>query len=182
MGCRFPPLIALAVLLSVPLSMRAVAQSQAKPSEPIAGVLKAFETHRIVGIPDAHRNTAIHACLLSLIRDPRLPTVVNDIVVEFGNGLHQDVADRFVRGEDVRYETLRNIWLDTTQAQPASDTPQPWCLRPCARIQRTWKCERVVWHWPSGRAINWTTIAARSGHQRADWALTESAATGRGTA
>lgn len=124
MGCRFPPLIALAVLLSVPLSMRAVAQSQAKPSEPIAGVLEAFKTHQIVGIPDAHRNTAIHAFLLSLIRDPRLPTVVNDIVVEFGNALHQDVADRFVRGEDVSYETLRNIWLDTTQAQPASDTPQ----------------------------------------------------------
>lgn len=42
----------------------------------------------------------------------------------------------------------------------------PWCLPPCARIQRTWKCERVVWHWPSGRPIDWRTIAARSDHQR----------------
>jgi hypothetical protein len=67
---------------------------------------------RPLGIPDAHRNTAIHAFLLSLIRDPQFPTVVNDIVVECGNALHQDVADRFVRGEDVPYETLRKIWLD----------------------------------------------------------------------
>jgi hypothetical protein len=123
MRCRFIRPIVLAMLLCVTLSMRGVAQSQAKPSEPIAGILDAFKTHQIVGVPDAHRNTAIHAFLLSLIRDPRFPTVVNDIVVEFGNALHQDVADRFVRGENVPYETLRKVWLDTTQAQPASDTP-----------------------------------------------------------
>jgi hypothetical protein len=123
MRCRFSSPIALAVLLLLPPSIRGAAQSQVKPSEPIAGILEAFKTRQIVGIPDAHRNTATHAFLLSLIRDPRFPTVVNDIVVEFGNALHQDVADRFVRGEDVPYETLRKIWLDTTQAQPASDTP-----------------------------------------------------------
>jgi hypothetical protein len=111
------------MLLVVPLSTRGIAQPQVKPSEPIAGILEAFKTRQIVGIPDAHRNTATHAFLLSLIRDARFPTVVNDIVVEFGNALHQDVADRFVRGDDVSYEALRKIWLDTTQAQPASDTP-----------------------------------------------------------
>ena len=125
MGWRFPPLIALAATLSVPLSMRAVAQSPIKPREPIAGILEAFKTRQIVGIPDAHRNTATHAFLLSLIRDPQFPTVVNDIVVECGNARHQDVADRFVRGEDVSYEALRKTWLDTTQAQPGCDTPQP---------------------------------------------------------
>jgi hypothetical protein len=99
MRCRFPSPIALAVLVLIPLSIRGIAQSQVKPSEPIAGIREAFKTRQLVGIPDAHRNTATHAFLLSLIRDPRFPTVVNDIVVEFGNALHQDVADRFVRGE-----------------------------------------------------------------------------------
>ena len=112
------------MLLLVPLSIRGIAQLQVKPSEPIAGILEAFKSRQIVSIPDPHRNTATHAFLLSLIRDPRFPTVVNDIVVEFGNARHQDVADRFVRGEDIPYESLRKIWLDTTQAQPASDTPQ----------------------------------------------------------
>jgi hypothetical protein len=124
MRCRLPWPIALAIGLLVPSSIRVSAESLVKPSKPIAGILDAFETHQIVGIPDAHRNTATPIFLLSLIRNPRFPIVVNDIVVEFGNALHQDVADRFVRGEDVPYETLRKILLDTRQAQPASDTPQ----------------------------------------------------------
>jgi hypothetical protein len=121
---RLAQLVVLCSLLAQQLAFGALAQSRATPREPIAGVLDAFKTHQVVGVPDAHRNTAIHAFLLSLIRDSRFPKVVNDVVVEFGSALHQDVADRFVRGEDVPYETLRKIWMDTTQAQPASDTPQ----------------------------------------------------------
>lgn len=123
-GYRVLTAVAFTVVFATLLPTRGVAQSRAKPSEPIGAILAAFKTHHLVGIPDPHRNTAIHAFLLSLIRDPRFSGVVNDIVVEFGNALYQDVADRFVRGEDVPYETLRKIWLDTTQAQPASDTPQ----------------------------------------------------------
>ena len=114
----------LVILVWAQLAVRGVAQSPPGAGDPIAGVLDAFKTHQIVGIPDAHRNTATHAFLLSLIRDPRFPAVINDVVVEFGNALHQDVVDRFVRGDDVPYESLRKVWLDTTQAQPASDTPQ----------------------------------------------------------
>lgn len=118
------PVVVLVALLGQPLTSVGVAQSRVTPREPIAGVLAAFKNHQLVGIPDPHRNTAIQAFLLSLIRDSRFPKVVDDVVVEFGNALYQDVADRFVRGDDVPYQTLRKIWLDTTQAQPASDTPQ----------------------------------------------------------
>ncbi len=104
MRSRLPSPIALMMLLLVPLAIRGIAQLQLKASEPITGILGAFKTRHIVGIPDAHRNTAIHAFLLSLIRDPRFPTVVNDVVVERGNARHQDVADRFVRGEAVPYQ------------------------------------------------------------------------------
>ncbi len=139
MRCPSRSLIAFAVVLLMPLSIHGDAQSLVNPSEPIAGILEAFKTRPIVGVPDAHRNTATHAFLLSLIRDPRFPTVVNDLVVECGNALHQDIADRFVRGEDVPYESLRKIWLDTTQAQPGCDTPQP------EETLRTVRCsERVV--------------------------------------
>jgi hypothetical protein len=55
MRCRFPSPIALAVLVLIPLSIRGIAQSQVKPSEPIAGILEAFKTRQLVGIPDAHR-------------------------------------------------------------------------------------------------------------------------------
>ena len=125
MACGLLSRLALAMLVLAPVPLGGIAPSTIKPSEPIAGVLEAFQTRRLVGIPDAHRNTATHAFLLSLIRDRRFPTVVNDVVVECGNARYQDVADRFVRGEDVPYETLRKVWLDTTQAQPGCDTPQP---------------------------------------------------------
>jgi hypothetical protein len=52
---------------------------------------------------------------LSLIQDPRFPATVNDIVVESGNSLYQDIMDRFVRGEDVRDKDLRQVWQNTTQ-------------------------------------------------------------------
>ena len=88
MRCRLRWPTAVAMLLMVPLSIRDLAQSRIKPTEAIAGILEAFKTRQIVGIPDPHRNTATHAFLLSLIRDPRFPNVVNDIVVEFGNAYY----------------------------------------------------------------------------------------------
>lgn len=167
MGCRFHSPIALAVLLLVPLSIGGVAQSRAKPSEPIAGILEAFKTRQIVGIPDAHRNTATHAFLLSLIRDPRFPTVVNDIVVECGNALDQDIADRFVRGEDVPYETLRKIWLDTTQAQPGCDTPQAEeTLRTVRAVNASLRGERQIRVLLGDPPIRWEEVKTKADHMK----------------
>jgi hypothetical protein len=167
MRCPLPARIALAMLLVVPLSIRATAQSPIKPSEPIAGILEAFKTRPIVGIPDPHRNTATQAFLLSLIRDPRFPRVVNDIVVEFGNALHQEVADRFVRGEDVPYETLRKIWLDTTQAQPASDTPQAEeTLRTVRAVNASLGREHQIRVLLADPPIRWEEVKTRADHMK----------------
>lgn len=125
MRYRFPSPLAFGALLLIPLAIDNLAQIAITPSDPLSVVFEAFKARQIVGIPDPHRNTATQALLLSLIRDRRFASVVDDIVVECGNALHQDVADRFVRGGDVDYDTLRKIWLDTTQAQPGCDTPQP---------------------------------------------------------
>ena len=62
---------------------------------------------------DAHGNAQNHEFRLALIRDPRFAEAVNDIVVELGNALYQDVADRFVNGADVPYIELRQIWENT---------------------------------------------------------------------
>lgn len=167
MGCRFTSPIVFATLFCVTLSIRGVAQSPAKPSEPIAGILDAFKKRQIVGIPDPHRNTGTHAFLLSLIRDPRLPTVVNDVVVECGNALHQDVADRFVRGEDGPYETLRKIWLDTTQAQPGCDTPQPEeFLRTIRAVNASLRREQQIRILLGDPPIRWDEVKAKAGHRK----------------
>jgi hypothetical protein len=157
--------LVLVALFGLVAASRGGAQSQGKPSDPITAVLDAFKTADIVAIPDPHRNTAIHAFLLSLIRDPRFPARVNDVVVEFGNALYQDRVDRFVRGEDVPYESLRRIWLDTTQAQPASDTPQAEeTIRAVRAVNALLSRERQVRVLLGDPPIDWEKVKTRDDH------------------
>ena len=94
------------------------------PVEPIRAILDAFRAHNVVALDEgAHGNEQGHAFRLSLIRDPRFAATVNDIVVEVGNALYQDAMDRFVRGEDVPYRTLRQVWQNTTQPHAGPDLP-----------------------------------------------------------
>ena len=94
------------------------------PIEPIAGIVEAFKTYSVVALSEGeHGNEQGHAFRLALIRDPRFAATVKDIVVEFGNSRYQDVIDRFVRGDDVPYPTLRQVWQNTTQATTVWDRP-----------------------------------------------------------
>jgi hypothetical protein len=79
-------------------------------------VLGAFTTHRLVGLGEAHNLQNHHDALTLLLTDPRLPGVVNDIVVEFGNALYQDTIDRFTAGQPVDNADLRLAWRNTTQS------------------------------------------------------------------
>lgn len=83
------------------------------PVEPITAILEAFKTYSLVAMSDAHGSEQNHEFRLALIRDPRFANVVNDIILELGNALYQDVADRYVRGEEVPYTEIRQIWENT---------------------------------------------------------------------
>lgn len=88
----------------------------AVPVEPVIAILNAFETHNVVALDEgAHGNEQSHAFRLALIRHPRFPTLVNDIVVESGTARYQETMDRFILGEDVPLAVLRRAWQDTTQ-------------------------------------------------------------------
>jgi hypothetical protein len=93
---------------------------RAVPRAAIAAIVEAYRQYRIVGLGDAHGNQLGEAFQLALVRDPGFRAVVNDIIVESGNSRHQELADRFIRGENVAPDALRPIWLDTTQQQAAS--------------------------------------------------------------
>src|SRR6266853_569435 len=94
-------------------------------AEPIAAIVDAFRSHAIVALGNAEfrGNEQCHNFQVSLIRDPRFTASVNDVVVEFGNARYQDVIDRFVRGEDVPYQSLRSVWQNTTQVEWEWDLP-----------------------------------------------------------
>ena len=79
-------------------------------------VLAAFKTHRLVGLGEAHDLQEHHDALTLLLTDPRLPGVVDDIVVEFGNALYQPTIDRFTSGQAIADADLRLVWRNTTQS------------------------------------------------------------------
>ncbi|WP_114815151.1 hypothetical protein [Paraburkholderia kururiensis] len=96
----------------------------ASPIDPITGVLEAFESHNVVAICDGgHGCEQAYAFRVSLIRDARFAHVVNDIVVESGNSLYQELIDRFVAGEYVPEDKLRQAWQNTTQPHDVWDRP-----------------------------------------------------------
>jgi hypothetical protein len=92
--------------------------------EPIAAIIAAFQSHRIVALGEgAHGNEQGHAFRLALIRDPRFAGAVNDIVVESGSARYQDVMDHFISGGDVPADALRDVLENTVGATPGWDRP-----------------------------------------------------------
>lgn len=116
--------IACATTTSAFLCAQAPMPVPAAPVEPIPAIVEAFRSHPIVALGNVEGgNEQSHAFQLALLRDSRFTAVASDILVEFGNALYQDVVDRFVRGEDVPYESLRRIWQNTTQVEYEWDLP-----------------------------------------------------------
>lgn len=103
---------------------RPAVDSMPVPKEARAAILDAFASHDVVFLGEGgHGNPAGHAFRLDLIRDPRFPSTVNDIVVEFGNSRYQAMMDRYIRGEDIPRNQLKHAWQDTTVASPVWDVP-----------------------------------------------------------
>jgi len=127
-------------------------------------VLEAFQTYRLVGLGEAHGLQEHHDLLQTLISDPRLPEVVDDIVVQFGNALYQETIDTFVLdGQPVNDADLRPLWRNTMES-PLRTWDEPvyeqffrrvravnWTLPPSKRI-------RVLLGDPP---IDWSTITSQ---------------------
>jgi hypothetical protein len=97
---------------------------EATPLEPVTAVLDAFRTHWPVELDEGdHNNLQSYAFRMALNHHSQFAGLVNDIVVEAGNSLYQDVMDKFVEGEEVPYDTLRRVWQDTTQPHDIWDKP-----------------------------------------------------------
>ena len=117
---------ALCLAMSPPI--RSTAQDPqrraAVPLDPISAILDAFRTYRVVSFPGGHTDgNEIQALLRALVKDSRFPTIVNDIVVEFGSSRYQDLMDRYIRGEDVPESAVQWAWLDAVNGGTALDNP-----------------------------------------------------------
>ena len=110
--------------LTLMLAAQSATTPAAVPVDPIPAIVAAIRTHRIVALGEEHGSEQLHMFLRDLIRNSAFRTVVNDIVVEFGNSKYQDVIDAFVvGGEEVPYGTLRQVWQNTTAPIHVWDLP-----------------------------------------------------------
>jgi hypothetical protein len=127
-----------------PVPSARAAGTTSPSSDIVDAVLAAFQTHRLVGLGESHGLQNHHDALDMLLSDPKVPEVVDDIVVEFGNARYQPTIDRFIAGEPVDNTHLRAAWRNTTQS-PAGTWDQPVY----EQFYRT------------VRAINWTLPARK---------------------
>ncbi|GAB3150988.1 ChaN family lipoprotein [Microbispora hainanensis] len=129
------------------LTTSSTASTDAATPDLTRAVLAAFKRHQLVAIGESHGQQEHGDAQQMLLADPRLPQVVDDIVVEFGNALHQPTMDRFVAGGAVDDPVLRQVWRNTTQS-PGATGDQPireqffrtvravnWTLPPERRIR-----------------------------------------------
>ena len=86
----------------------------------VDGVLRMFGDYPIVALGERHGVREEHAFFQQVVKHPRAAGTFQDIVVEFGNARFQSVMDRYVGGEAVPYEQLRQCWRDTTQSPTQS--------------------------------------------------------------
>ncbi len=84
-------------------------------ADAVAALLSAFETADVVCLGEVHELQELADFLGALVRDPGFAGAANDIVVECGNSLYQDLADRFTSGAGVPPSELLPIWRNTTQ-------------------------------------------------------------------
>jgi hypothetical protein len=107
------------------MGSRVMAQDQPAPApadpqvvQAVDGLLSAFETHDVVAIGEQHGIAELGNLYQSLLRDPRFAEVVDAVVLEYGNARYQDLVDRYMNGEDVPYEELRQVWNDAVGRVP----------------------------------------------------------------
>jgi hypothetical protein len=139
------------------------APKAAKPADPASVILGAFRKYPIVALSEGqHWNEQSHAFRSSLLRDPRLAKVVNDIVVEFGDARYQDVIDRYVSGSDVPYSELRHVWEDTTVSNTVFDIPVYEDLfRVIREVNRTLPSRKQFRVLLGDPPIDWTKISGQ---------------------
>ena len=117
-----PALLVVAGTSSVNTAARAQ-PVPAVPVNPVDGIVEAFRSHQVVMLPGGHGSKPFHDLLLDIVRDPRIQSVLTDIVVEFGSSRYQDLIDRFMLGDEISDTALRQVWQNTTIPGVTNDGP-----------------------------------------------------------
>jgi len=105
------------LLFAVSLMSSGHGHALAAPADdPITGIIKLFDTYRIVMVGEIHGCTQEWNVFDELVAAPGFAERVNDIVMEFGNARYQDAVDRYVAGDNVAIDQVQGAWQETVGA------------------------------------------------------------------
>lgn len=94
------------------------------PVDAVEFVLKKLDEYPMVGIGDQHMCLEFYEFMTQLVKDPRFPGKVQDIVVEAGNPEYQALIDRYVfDGQSVPLVERKHIWQITAMGWYESNSP-----------------------------------------------------------
>ena len=122
LAARERMLIMVAGLVSIAALSADTVRREPHPRDAISAIIAAFDTHRAVLLGEAHWSVTQHRFIQRLLRDSRLAGRVDDIAVEFANSRYQPLIDRYIAGERVPADSLRQAWQNTIVAM-AWDPP-----------------------------------------------------------
>jgi len=107
----------LAPCLAAGLALAATPAGRTLPphQDAVDGVLAVLDSVPIVALDDWHGLAEEADFYQRLLRDPRAPERIRDVVLELGNERYQHIADRYVQGAPVPDDSVRMIFENTTQ-------------------------------------------------------------------
>lgn len=132
---------------AAPSMARSAQGGELQPCDAIGSILAAMGRFPLVALGERHLLQEMHDFYAALLRQPTLPDKIHDVVVEFGNALYQDVADRCILGDEpVATEELARTWRFTIGGNILWDAPVyerffrtvravNWALPPARRMR-----------------------------------------------
>jgi hypothetical protein len=105
-----------------PVPIPAGGELQARDA--LSSIFDAVNRYPLVALAEHHQLQEFHDLLTALLLHPDLPDKLTDVVVEFGNARYQDLADRFILGDEaVANADLERIWREAIGGITEWDAP-----------------------------------------------------------
>ena len=85
------------------------------PTDAVEAIIQAFDNYSVVALGECiHGEQMYYDFVISLINNPSFQSKVNYIAVEIGNAFYQDIADKFISGQEISPDQLRQVWRNHT--------------------------------------------------------------------
>lgn len=122
-----------------------------------------FDSHQFVFIGSTHGGKKSHDLLVCLLSRPGFQRRATDVLVEWGNPVHQALVDRYlIELDPMPVDSLRPVWVDT-------DAPRLWGRLPL--VPDFYKAVRSI----NGRLDPARRIRVLGGCEPVDWAQVKTA-------